>query len=274
MKQQHVQKQIIEMTETLLISSNLVKIHANDLIDQQIISFGEFKPDYIMGSVVDALNEIVTLFMLQLSGSSKKLKTDFAQVAQMFPILVFDKKRLQQVLLNLLFRAFKSKKKGSIKITAFVHSDNFESGMIEVQVCDRGTDMSQDEVNSLFDSNDIEIPSQRLQRHKPGLNICKKICENLGGEIEVLSRPDLGCRFKFTMKVMHQNQDFDNPDSNEAINASQINLTLSRQAVHSDDRSLEILQTPLLTRERTRVERSAPQPIISFNGLLIIQNLN
>ena len=60
-----------------MISSNLVKIHANDLIDKQIINCGEFRPNYITGSVVDSLNEIVTLFILQLSDAKLKVQTDF-----------------------------------------------------------------------------------------------------------------------------------------------------------------------------------------------------
>ena len=56
-----------------MISSNLVKIHANDLIDKQCISCGEFRPNYITGSVVDSLNEIITLFILQLPDEKLKV---------------------------------------------------------------------------------------------------------------------------------------------------------------------------------------------------------
>ena len=178
--------------------------------------------------------------MLQLTSSSLKLRTDFSQVAQLFPVLVFDKKRLQQVLFNLLIRAFKSKKKGTIKITAFVHSDNFDSGMLEVTVCDKGTTMSQDEMSSIFDTIEIDNSSSSLQRHKPGLQICRKICQNLGGDIEVHSKPNLGSRFKFTMRVIHSLLDFENLDPNEMVRPSEINLFVSRQSDQRNDRSPEI----------------------------------
>ena len=117
----------------------------------------------------------------------------------MYPVLIFDKKRLQQVLLNLLLRVIKHYNEGVITITAFIHWTNFENGMLEVQVCDRGTGMNQDEIQSAFEPAEIEIPSTGLQRPKIGLNICRKICENLGGEMSVISRQNVGSRFKFTM---------------------------------------------------------------------------
>ena len=34
-----------------------------------------------------------------------------------------------------------------------------------------------------------------------GLSICKQICKSLGGDISVISVPDRGSQFTFTMKV-------------------------------------------------------------------------
>lgn len=84
----------------------------------------------------DALDEIVDLFNLKLQGSKVKLKSEYRKEEQMFPSLVFDKKRLQQVLLNLLSFAIRAQTKGKVKICAYIHEVSFESCMLEVFVQD------------------------------------------------------------------------------------------------------------------------------------------
>ena len=83
--------------------------------------------------------------------------------------------------------------------------------------------MNQDEIEGAFDAAENESFNSGLQRPKMGLDICKKICENLGGEMSVISRHNVGSRFKFTMKVMYpENQDV-NGEEIEAVSVSQIN---------------------------------------------------
>ena len=93
--------------------------------------------------------------------------------------------------------------------------------MLEVQVVDRGPGMNKEEILNVLDLADS---SSGLQRPKTGLHICKKICENLGGEMTVMSRPK-ETRFRFTIKVMHANN-YDLPrEENEEVSASHINLS-------------------------------------------------
>ena len=87
-------------------------LHANDLLDKKIIEHGGFVPSYTESSVHDTINEIITIVrftimhktQLQIECNLKDLKS--------LPRLKFDRRRLQQVLLNLLTNAVKFSNKG------------------------------------------------------------------------------------------------------------------------------------------------------------------
>ena len=94
------------MANTVLTTTLMLMLHANDLIDQKIIENGAFVPNFAKGSVVEAINEIVSIFDLTLE--HRKLKIIFHHLY--IPKMKFDKRRLQQVVYNLLSNAVKFSK--------------------------------------------------------------------------------------------------------------------------------------------------------------------
>ena len=100
------------MTKAVLTTTQMLMLHANDLIDQKIIENGAFVPYFAKGSVVDAIAEIVSIFDLTLE--HRKLQIIFQH--KRIPKCKFDKRRLQQVIYNLLSNAVKFSKEGIIKI--------------------------------------------------------------------------------------------------------------------------------------------------------------
>ena len=79
----------------------------------------------------------------------------------------------------------------------------FDKGqlMVQITVRDNGKGMSKEEVENIFEP--FSLMGSRLSNQKAsngvGLSICKRICQQLGGDIEVVSSPDLGSCFKFSM---------------------------------------------------------------------------
>ena len=65
-----------KMAETILISSQLVMLHANDMLDQRIIDNGNFVPLYTEGSVKEAILEMVQVIKLTLLNRSLKIECD------------------------------------------------------------------------------------------------------------------------------------------------------------------------------------------------------
>ena len=81
----------------------MLMLHAQDLLDQRVIESGYFVPSLYMDSVSDAIQEIVNMVRLTLTQS--KLTIEY--ISNKHHQMMFDKRRLQQVLLNLLTNAIK-----------------------------------------------------------------------------------------------------------------------------------------------------------------------
>ena len=98
--------------------------------------------------------------------------------------LSFDKRRLQQVLYNLLTNAIKFTRQGMI--TVYGKYSRTEH-MVEISVTDEGIGMSQDEANRVFEGS-LKTGNDESKKLNPysngiGLSICKQLCESLDGEI-------------------------------------------------------------------------------------------
>ena len=84
----------------------MVMMHANDLLDQRIIDHGSFVPNLTSGSIVDTLNEIIELMNTTLT--ERNLEIILEGSMNLLPTVAkFDKRRLQQILVNLLSNGIK-----------------------------------------------------------------------------------------------------------------------------------------------------------------------
>ena len=113
-------------------------------------------------------------------------------------VLSLDKRRLQQVLLNLLTNAIKFTDSGSIIEIRHCIVESREampgarvvvsSSILTVEVEDNGVGMDQEQIENAFDlyydhSTESHIRNPNSNPHKIGLFICKQICNQLGGDI-------------------------------------------------------------------------------------------
>ena len=84
----------------------MVMMHANDLLDQRIIDNGSFVPNLTSGSIVDTLNEVIELMNTTLSERNLEITLE-AGLNSLPKFAKFDKRRLQQILVNLLSNGIK-----------------------------------------------------------------------------------------------------------------------------------------------------------------------
>lgn len=116
-------------------------------------------------------------------------------------IIQTDYNRLQQVLSNLLENAFKYTKSGKIEF-GFVHKTKH---LLEFFVNDSGIGISGEKVNFIFERfRQVEIAlDKKLGGTGLGLAISRNLVELLGGKIWVISRPNEGSSFRFTIPYNH-----------------------------------------------------------------------
>jgi signal transduction histidine kinase len=123
--------------------------------------------------------------------------------------LVGDKKRLMQVIRNLLMNASKfTDENGKIEINAGLSENIYgqiSSGFVilKIEVIDNGIGIPKEKQDTIF--NSFEQADGSLSRSFDGaglgLAISKQIIEKMGGKISVESQPGKGSKFIFTVKM-------------------------------------------------------------------------
>ena len=117
-------------------------------------------------------------------------------------IVQADKKRMAQVLRNLVSNAIKCTEEGSITIHVQQQDDQ-----IMVSVRDTGMGIASENISKLFQkfSQLDEVETRRVEGTGLGLYICKGIVEKQGGRIWAESEGEVkGSKFSFTLPVAHQ----------------------------------------------------------------------
>ena len=176
-----------------MICSKQVLLHANDLLDQKLLENGHFQPAYKSGSVFSALYEITKIASLTIQNRDVKISFDFGQVRERYPVLMFDKRRVQQVLYNLLSNAVKFTRKGEITVSGSVIPKEDDPGLfvLTVSVEDQGIGMTDEDKERIFDEfkESINLANRTLNPYsnRIGLSFCKRICQAFDGNISVVS---------------------------------------------------------------------------------------
>ena len=105
-----------KLVQVMLVSSQMIMLHANDLLDQRIIENGHFVPNMTSGSIKETVAEMIDLMNSTLE--FKNLKIILTKNENYIPKFAkYDKRRLQQVPLNLLSNAVKYSQKGTILVS-------------------------------------------------------------------------------------------------------------------------------------------------------------
>jgi signal transduction histidine kinase len=113
-------------------------------------------------------------------------------------MLVGDRRRMEQILLNLLNNAVKFTDQGQVKVESRVENDR-----LVTLVSDSGIGIKPEDIDSLF--KPFRQIDTGLTRHYEGtglgLSICKRLIELMRGEITVQSEPGKGSVFSFTLPL-------------------------------------------------------------------------
>jgi signal transduction histidine kinase len=107
-------------------------------------------------------------------------------------VVYADASLLRRVFQNLLANAIRHTPNGEIIITA-----NRTGAVVECQVADNGSGISEDRLGNVFDK--LETESVNVSDMGLGLTICKTFIEAHGGTILVKSQLGKGASFYFTL---------------------------------------------------------------------------
>jgi signal transduction histidine kinase/CheY-like chemotaxis protein len=182
-------------------SSHLLGV-INDVLDMSKIEAGKLELVLVDFSFERMLKKTVNAICIRMEQKQQKfyVTTD----GKIPHILTGDDQRLSQVIINLLSNAAKfTHEGGSIRLNAFLESEEDELCTIIIEVSDTGigiTDEQQKKLFHIFEQADSGT-SRRFGGTGLGLAISRRIVEMMGGEISVESESGKGSVFRFSFKA-------------------------------------------------------------------------
>jgi signal transduction histidine kinase/AmiR/NasT family two-component response regulator len=187
------------LVETIHESSNSLLHLLNDILDITKLDSGKIEFESLPFSPATLIGHIVDL--MEARASEKGLSIRAVIDPNLPGAIVGDHARIRQVMLNLASNAIKFTEAGRVEIAARCLGQADGKSTIVLSVQDTGIGIEPSQIDRLFDEftqGDISI-NRRFGGTGLGLAICKRIVEQMGGEITVLSELGDGSTFSVTL---------------------------------------------------------------------------
>jgi len=185
---------------TIRKSANTLLSIIEDILDFSKIEAGKMTLDKLSFSMRDSVEEVIT--MLSPSAVKKSIEIIPLIYSNVPENQLGDPVRVKQILTNLISNAIKFTEKGSIVVRVLLENEKDESQIIRTIVTDTGIGMTDEQLTKLF--KPFSQVNQSINRHHSGtglgLVICKKLVEQMGGEITVESKSNEGTSISFSLR--------------------------------------------------------------------------
>ncbi len=152
------------------------------------------------------LNEILALVKMSAQEKNIILENEYNNL----PLWIqSDRKRLQQILLNLLSNGIKFTPQGgevALKVTAIeslkINQDPLPQQKIKFEVKDTGVGMKEEDVKKIFKPfEQVGNIKDRSESAGLGLSICSELVKLMGGKLQVITQLGMGSIFWFEIVV-------------------------------------------------------------------------
>jgi signal transduction histidine kinase/DNA-binding response OmpR family regulator len=168
----------------------------NDVLEMSKIEAGQTFLNEIDFDLYELLNELENLF--KLKAQHKQLQLSFNRGRDVPQYLKSDRKKLRQVLINILGNAIKFTQQGQIQLNVSVKEE-----MLNFAIEDTGAGIAPEEIKSIFmPFKQAKAGQQSSEGTGLGLSISKVFVELMGGTITVNSTVGKGTTFTFTIPLI------------------------------------------------------------------------
>jgi signal transduction histidine kinase/DNA-binding response OmpR family regulator len=176
-------------------SDRLVEL-INEMLDISRIESGRVHLRVEPLKMAESIAGAVDTFRAVLQQTDRTIEV---QLPDNLPLVVADRDRVGQVLINLISNAIKYSPGGGQVTIAATHAGEF----VTVSVTDQGLGISREDQKRLFTKfyRVDTAMTREIGGTGLGLSICKTIIELLGGEIGCKSKPGQGSTFWFSLPV-------------------------------------------------------------------------
>lgn len=166
----------------------------NDLLDISKIETGELKPDIEEFSIVEVGMEIRDSLKVMAEDKGLELIFNIPDIN-----ITSDKRRIEQILLNLVNNALKFTEKGKVEVKAHKRDEN-----IEVIIKDTGIGIKKEDLHKLFKPFvQLEYTITEETGTGLGLYLTKNLVQLLKGRIQLESEYEKGSTFTFVLPIQY-----------------------------------------------------------------------
>ena len=171
----------------------------NDILDISKIESGKLVLERAPFRVVDLVEHLIGISAEQAEAKNLHFRTQFSELP---PLLVGDRLRLSQALLNFISNAIKFTTPGSISLRATVLSEDENGILTRFEVKDSGIGIDLEAQARLFTAFEQADNSTTRKYGGTGLGlaITRRLAELMGGEVGVDSEPGVGSCFWMTAR--------------------------------------------------------------------------
>ncbi|MCX6006927.1 MAG: transporter substrate-binding domain-containing protein [Chloroflexi bacterium] len=192
--EQRKQLSIVKSSATHLLSL------ISDVLDISKIEAGKaelFPEEFKLN---DVMQDVVQTFSHMAGDKGLNLEMEVPENI----VIYNDKRRVKQVLMNLISNAIKFTDNGSVKIAAGIPAE----GNVEIRVSDTGTGIKEEDMGRLFEPFQ-QVDALLTKRHEGtglGLYLTRKLVDLMSGNISAESTYGRGSEFKLTIPLRYQDK--------------------------------------------------------------------
>jgi signal transduction histidine kinase len=217
--------------KSLNVSSSYLLEIVNDILDISQIEEHKFELENKTFNLHEALTEIITVLENLALEKNLKYECDIKDIPE---YIVADKKRISQVIYNLMHNAIKYTNEGFVKITAKLHISQ-----IIIRVSDSGIGIHEQFIEKLYQNFTQEgrDSNSNLRGSGLGLSISYKLATLMGGSISCESKINSGSSFTFSFPY--------HPPSSKEISlhsqANDLGFDIQLNFLIADDNNLNLM---------------------------------
>ena len=216
---------VMEYLNKIQSSSTHLLSLINDILDMSRIESGKVSLDEQPCSLPALVDELHSIIQADLATRHLNFKSDTASLAH--PVVLCDKLRINQILLNLLGNSLKFTEPGGTITLRIGQLDGAPHGYgrYRITVSDTGIGMSPDFLEHIFDPFERERTStiSGVEGTGLGMAITKNLVDMMNGSISVESEKGVGTTFTIDLALRLDESDADATSTDEALEQVQPN---------------------------------------------------
>ena len=197
--------------DKIMTSSKHLLSLINDVLDMSRIESGKVRINEEEASLPEIMHDLKTIVQSDVKAKQFEFYIDTVDVTN--EMIICDKLRLNQVLLNILSNAMKYTKAGGTVSVRIIQTDSDPDGYASYQfrIKDNGIGMSEEFLKHVFEPFEREQTAtvSGIQGTGLGLAITKNIIDMMNGTVEVESEVGKGTEFivSFRFRTLNQSQE-------------------------------------------------------------------